>query len=89
MDRKQLCVANLRYKRSTASEGKRMRNLLGYLTYRDSRDKGVKLVAGKDRWVDRGMGRSVAEMARRCDDLRSDHVLTFSLVINPNPQLVA
>jgi hypothetical protein len=84
-----MCVSNLRYKRPTADEGKRMKQLLGYLTYRDSRDKGVKLVAGQERWVDHGMGGSVAEIAQRCDDLRSQHVLTFSLVVNPNPQLVA
>lgn len=66
-----------------------MRNLLGYLTYRDSHDRGVKMVAGVERWVDRGMGGSVGEIARRCNDLSSDHVLTFSLVVNPNPQLVA
>lgn len=89
MDRRQVCVANVRYKRPTADEGKRMKSLLGYLTYRDSRDKGVKLVAGQERWVDHGMGSSVGEIARRCDDLRSQHVLTFSLVVNPNPQLVA
>jgi len=88
VDRKQLCVANLRYKRPSADEAKRMRNLLGYLTYRDSRDRGVKMVAGIERWTDRGMGGSVGKIARRCDDLRSDHVLTFSLVVNPNPQLV-
>jgi hypothetical protein len=89
MDRRQMCVSNLRYKRPTTDEGKRMKQLLGYLTYRDSRDKGVKLVAGQERWVDHGMGSSVAEIAQRCDDLRSQHVLTFSLVVNPNPQLVA
>lgn len=89
MDRKQLCVANLRYKRSSPDEARRMRNLLGYLTYRDSRDRGVKMSAGKERWVDRGMGDSVSTIARRCDDLRSEHVLTFSLVVNPNPQLLA
>jgi len=89
MNRKQLCVANLRYKRPSADEAKRMRNLLGYLTYRDSRDQGVKMVAGVERWTDHGMGGSVSEIARRCDDLRSQHVLAFSLVINPNPQLVA
>ncbi len=66
-----------------------MRNLLGYLTYRDSRDQGVKMVSGVERWTNRGMGGSVAEIAHRCDDLRSDHVLTFSLVINPNPQIMA
>jgi hypothetical protein len=89
MDRKQLCVANLRYKRPSPDEARRMRNLLGYLTYRDSRDQGVKMVSGVERWTNRGMGGSVAEIARRCDDLRSDHVLTFSLVINPNPQIMA
>jgi hypothetical protein len=89
MDRRQMCVSNLRYKRPTADEGKRMKQLLGYLTYRDSRDQGAKMVAGHERWVDHGMGGSVAAIARRCDDLRSQHVLTFSLVVNPNPQLVA
>ena len=89
MDHKQMCVANVRYKRPTADEAKRTRNLLGYLTYRDSRDQEAKMVAGKERWVDHGMGGSVSEIARRCDDLRSQHVLMFSLVINPNPQLIA
>ncbi|MCC7208152.1 MAG: hypothetical protein IT323_12660 [Anaerolineae bacterium] len=89
MDRKQMCVANVRYKRPTADEAKRMKNLLGYLTYRDSRDQGAKMVVGQDRWVDRGLGKSVADIAHRCDDLRSKHVLAFSLVINPNPQLTA
>lgn len=84
-----MCVSNLRYKRPIVDEGKRMKQLLGYLTYRDSRDKGVKLVAGQERWVDHGMGGSVAEITQRCDDLRSQHVLTFSLVVNPNPQLIA
>jgi len=59
MDRKQLCVANLRYKRPTMDEAKRMKNLLGYLTYRDSRDQGAKMVTGVERWVDHGMGKSV------------------------------
>jgi hypothetical protein len=66
-----------------------MKQLLGYLTYRDSRDQGAKMVAGQERWVDHGMGGSVAAIVQRCDDLRSQHVLTFSLVVNPNPQLVA
>ena len=89
MDRKQLCVANLRYKRPSPSEAKSMKNLLGYLTYRDSRDQGARMVAGVERWIDHGMGKSVKSIAQRCQDLRSDHVLTFSLVVNPNPQLVA
>lgn len=84
-----MCVSNLRYKQPVPGEGKRMKQLLSYLTYRDSRDEGVKRVAGQERWVDRGMGGSVAAIAQRCDDLKSQHVLTFSLVVNPNPQLIA
>jgi hypothetical protein len=89
MNRKQMCVANVRYKRPTTDDAKGTKNLLGYLTYRESRDEGVKLPAGVQRWTNYGMGGSVAELARRCNDLRSDHVLMFSLVINPNPQLIA
>ena len=33
MDRKQLCVSNVKYKKPTANESKRMGNLLKYLTY--------------------------------------------------------
>src|SRR5512145_323145 len=89
MDRKLLCVANLQYKKSTPDDARRTKNLLRYLTYRESRDEAARQVAGKERWINHGMGGSVGEIARRCDDLRSDHVLTFSLVINPNPQLSA
>jgi hypothetical protein len=89
MDRKQRCVANVKYKKPTADDAKRAKNLLKYLTYRDSRDGYVKQRAGMDRWVDHGMGGSVGEIVGRCDDLRSEHVLTFSLVINPNPELTA
>jgi hypothetical protein len=89
MDRKQMCVANVKYKKPTDDDAKRAKNLLKYLTYRDSRDGYVKQRAGMERWVDHGMGGSVGEIALRCDDLRSEHVLTFSLVINPNPELTA
>jgi hypothetical protein len=89
MDRKQMCVANVKYKKPTDDDTQRAKNLLKYLTYRDSRDGYVKQRAGMERWVDHGMGGSVGEIAQRCEDLRSEHVLTFSLVINPNPELTA
>lgn len=88
MDRKQMCIANLTYKKPTSNEQKRMRNLLKYLTYRDSRDKYVPQVAGVERWVDHGMGNTIHDIAQRCDGYQSDHVLLFSLVMNPNPDLV-
>jgi hypothetical protein len=88
MDRKQMCISNLIYKKPTSNEQKRMKNLLKYLTYRDSRDKYVPHIAGMERWVDHGMGNSIHEIAQRCDGYQSDHVLMFSLVMNPNPDLV-
>lgn len=89
MDRKQMCVANVQYKKPSADGAKQSKNLLRYLTYRESRDEAARHVAGRERWVDHGMGGSVAEIAQRCDDLKSEHVLTFSLVMNPNPDLIA
>lgn len=89
MNHKHLCVANLKYKKPTRNEARRTKNLLGYLTYRDSRDAGVKAVAGQERWVDWGMGKSVTQIAQRCEDYQSAHVLMFSLVVNPNPDLIA
>ncbi len=89
MDRKQMCVANVQYKKPSADGAKQSKNLLRYLTYRESRDEAARHVAGRERWVDQGMGGSVAEIAQRCDDLKSEHVLTFSLVMNPNPDLIA
>ncbi|MDX2136482.1 MAG: hypothetical protein SF123_00180 [Chloroflexota bacterium] len=89
MDRKQMCVANVQYKKPSADGAKQSKNLLRYLTYRESRDEAARHVAGRERWFDHGMGGSVAEIAQRCDDLKSEHVLTFSLVMNPSPDLIA
>lgn len=89
MDSKQMCVANVQYKKPSADGAKQSKNLLRYLTYRESRDEAARHVAGQERWVDHGMGGSVAEIAQRCDELKSEHVLTFSLVMNPNPDLIA
>ncbi|MCA0453966.1 MAG: hypothetical protein LCI00_08330 [Chloroflexi bacterium] len=89
MDRKQMCVANVQYKKPSADGTKQSKNLLRYLTYRESRDEAARHVAGRERWVDHGMGGSVGEIAQCCDDLKSEHVLTFSLVCNPNPDLMA
>jgi hypothetical protein len=89
MDSKQMCVANVQYKKPSTDGVEQSKNLLRYLTYRESRDEAARHVAGRERWVDHGMGGSIAEIAQRCDDLKSEHVLTFSLVMNPNPDLIA
>lgn len=49
MDRKQMCIANLSYKKPIMNEQKRMKNLIKYLTYRDSRDDYVPQVSGVER----------------------------------------
>lgn len=88
MDRKQMCVANVQYKKPSDDGTKQSKNLLRYLTYRESRDEAARYAAGRERWVDHGMGASVADIAQHCDDLKSEHVLAFSLVFNPNPDLI-
>jgi hypothetical protein len=89
MDRKQMCVANVQYKKPSNDGTKQAKSLLKYLTYRESREEKAKHVAGRERWIDHAMGGSVAEIARQCEALHSDHVLLFSLVMNPNPDLMA
>lgn len=89
MDRKQMCVANVQYKKPTANEAKRTKGLLRYLTYRESRDEAARYAAGRERWEDHGMGGSVTEIAQHCEALQSKHVLLFSLVYNVNPDLMA
>ncbi len=88
MDRKRMCVSNVKYKKPTTNESKRMGTLLKYLTYRESRTEKARHAGGRERWLDRGMGGSVAEIAERCEAYQSEHVLMFSLVINPNVDLI-
>jgi len=89
MDHKQMCVANLKYKKPTAADSKKAKGLLRYLTYRDSRDGHIKQVSGQERWVDHGLGHTVREIAETCDRYQSEHVLAFTLVFNPRPDLIA
>ena len=86
---KQMCIANVQYKKPSANQSRQMKNLVKYLTYREGRDRGAPQVRGRARWMNRGMGGSVAEIARQLRGLKSKHVLMFSLVVNPNPDLVA
>jgi hypothetical protein len=89
MERNQMCIANVQYKKPTANETKRAKGLLNYLTYREGRNEGARQASGRDRWEDHGLGGSVADVARNCEALKSKHVLLFSLVYNVNPDLMA
>jgi len=87
MDRRQMCVANVQYKKPGGE--RQMKKLIQYLTFRESRDEKAHFVPGVERWVNHGMGRTVKEIAEHCEAYQSQHVLLFSLVVNPNPDLVA
>ncbi len=89
MNSKQMCVANVQYKKPTAEGAKSSGGLLRYLTYRDGRYGHIQQEAGMERWVNRGLGGSVRDIAARCDALKSQHVLAFTLVFNANPDLMA
>jgi hypothetical protein len=88
MNRKQMVVANVRYKKPTLSDAKRQKGLLRYLTYRDGRTGHIPQRSGVERWHDLGLGRTLQELAQRCEAYRSDHVLAFTLVFNANPELI-
>ncbi len=87
MDRRQMCVANVQYKKPGGE--RQMKNLIRYLTFRESRSEKAYSVPGVDRWDDHGMGRTIKDIAAHCEAYQSQHVLLFSLVVNPNPDLVA
>ncbi len=89
MNHKQMVVANVQYKKPTSDDAKRQKGLLRYLTYREGRHGPAIQETGQERWHDHGLGRSIAEIARRLDDYRSDHVLVFNVVLNANPELMA
>jgi len=88
MNRKQLCVANVRYKKPTPDDAKRQKGLLHYLTYRDGRTEKARQRGGTERWHDLGLGRSIADITARCAAYQSQHVLAFTLVFNPSPEVM-
>ena len=89
VNHKQMVVANVQYKKPTAGDAKRQKGLLRYLTYREGRHGPAIQETGQERWHDHGLGKSIAEIARRLEDYRSDHVLVFNVVLNANPELMA
>ncbi len=68
------------------------RHLLGrlkYLQYRDDRNVHIKQRDLRDRWQDHGLGKSYRSILRSCERLRSPHVLAWSWVVSPAPDLMA
>ncbi len=86
-------VADLAYV-STKARGRtsgyqHLRGKLKYLQYRDDRNEHLKQRDLRERWQDRGLGKTYRGILRSCDRLRSQHVLAWTWVISPAPDLMA
>jgi hypothetical protein len=89
---KPIIIADLAYKglkrsrRGTGRQG--LKATLKYLQYRDKRNNHLAQSRDYERWQDRGMGLSHGEIYRNCDALQSKHVLAWTWVISPAPDLM-
>jgi hypothetical protein len=91
--KKALIVSDLKYKspkrrgRGTGHQG--LRATLKYVQYREGRDTKAGKEKLRDRWQDRGLGAHYREIFSNCDQLKSQHVLAWTWVISPAPDLMA
>jgi hypothetical protein len=90
---KAIIVVDFAYKglkrggRGTGRQG--LKATLKYLQYRDKRNNHLAQSPDYERWQDHGMGLSHGEIYRNCDALQSKHVLAWTWVISPAPDLIA
>ncbi len=89
---KAIIVTDFAYKgpkrkgRGTGHQG--LRATLKYLQYRDNRDQHVQQDEDAERWVDNGLGQHYRAIFESCDKLQSKHVLAWTWVISPAPDLM-
>lgn len=89
---KAIIVVDFAYKghkrngRGTGRAG--LRATLKYLQYRDKKNNHLAQNPAYERWQDRGMGVSYGEIFKHCDALQSKHVLAWTWVISPAPDLM-
>jgi hypothetical protein len=90
---KAIIVTDFAYKgpkrkgRGTGHQG--LRATLKYLQYRDNPDQHIRQDDTIERWVDRGLGHHYRAIFEACDKLQSKHVLAWTWVISPAPDLMA
>ncbi len=89
---KPIIIPNLKYKsrqrRGRGSGAKGLRSTLKYLEFREDRDQRAK-TWGDERWADCGLGAHYREIFANCDRFKSQHVLAWTWVISPAPDLMA
>ena len=62
---------------------------LKYLQYRDKVQNQLAQTRDYERWQDRGMGLHWQDILSKSDDLKSKHVLAWTWVVSPAPELMA
>lgn len=89
---KAIVVVDFAYKgpkRSGRGTGRQaLKAVLKYLQFRDKRNNHLAKAHTFERWQDRGMGVSHGEIFQNCDALQSKHVLAWTWVISPAPELM-
>ena len=90
---KAIIVVDFAYKsavKSSKTSGKRgLRNALKYFQFRDSRNNVLAKEDRVERWQDRGLGVHHREILENCQQMQSPHVLAWTWVISPDPELMA
>jgi len=90
---KALIVADLKYKapkrRGRGSGQKGLRGALKYFQYREDHNTKAGPDRLRDRWQDRGLGAHYRDIQANCDRLKSQHVLAWTWVVSPAPDLMA
>jgi len=66
-----------------------LRGKLKYVQFRDDRHHHIKQSDLQERWQDRGLGSNYQNIASNCAVLGSKHVLAWTWVISPAPDLMA
>lgn len=90
---KAIIVVDFAYKglnrkgRGTGHKG--LRSTLKYLQYRDNRSDHLTQMQNDERWCDLGMGKHYREIFEQCDNFKSPHVLAWTWVVSPAPDLMA
>jgi hypothetical protein len=89
---KAIIVTDFAYKGSTRKgrgTGKKgLRSTLKYLQYRDNARDHIAQDGTVERWVDCGLGQHYREIFDRCDALQSKHVLAWTWVVSPAPDVI-
>ena len=66
-----------------------LRSKLKYVQYRDDRNTHIKQGQLVDRWQDYGLGNNYRAILNNCAALSSKHVLAWTWIVSPAPDLMA